>query len=61
MSKKMGKNILTIHYRKRCILVEDIECNVPIKTCHRKTQPHCVLCGRGVVTIVDKKAFINKE
>ena len=61
MSKAKGRNILTVHYNKQCILVEDIECNVPIKTRSRKTQPHCVMCGRGVVFIKENVAYINKE
>lgn len=45
LSKKHGKNILTVHYNKTCYFVENIECSVPIKTKHNKTQPHCVLKG----------------
>lgn len=60
-SRAAGKNILTIHYKKQCLLVEDIECSVPIKTRKRKTQPRCVICGRGVVNIVNNVAIITEK
>lgn len=50
-SRSAGKNILTIHYRGVCHLVEQIECSVPIKTRNRKSQPRCVLAGKGILTI----------
>lgn len=35
-SRAAGKNILTVHYMKQCILVEEIDCQVPVKTKSRK-------------------------
>ena len=59
LSKQHGKTILSIHYNKTCHFVTDIECNVPIKVRHRKTQPKCVLAGKGTITITDGKAIIS--
>jgi hypothetical protein len=59
-SKAKGRNILTIHYRGKCILVEHIECWVPTETHNRKYQPRCVLRGKGVVSIIDNQAIITK-
>lgn len=59
LSKQMGRNILSIHFDKQCHFVEELECNVPIRTHSRKTQPRCVIKGKGIVSIIDKKAVIN--
>lgn len=58
-SKVAGRNILSVHYKGQCHFVEEIECFVPVKTKSRKTQPHCVLYGRGIVNFVDNKAVIT--
>ena len=60
-SKQQGCNVLTIHYEGKCHLVHDISCHVPLATRHRKTQPHCVMAGVGVVSIEGDKAFIKGE
>ncbi len=57
-SRQQKKNVLTIHYEGACHLVNDIECRVPIHVRHRKTQPHCVMAGKGVVSIENGKAVI---
>lgn len=61
MSKAKGRNVLTVHHQKQCLLVEDIDCKVPIKTKSRKTQPHCVMCGRGVVRVINGVATITDK
>lgn len=58
-SLKRGRNVLTVHYRKRCLMVEHIDCKVPITTKHRSAQPRCVLTGKGVVTIDGNTAIIE--
>ena len=60
-SKKQNKNILTIHYKKQCHLVNDIECFVPIKVKHRNSQPYCVIHGKGYVNITNNKATIKNS
>ena len=59
MSKSSGKNILSIHYRGKCLFVEDIDCRVNIKTKTNKEQPKCVLHGYGIVTVKNQKAIIT--
>lgn len=60
-SKAAGRNILTVHYMKQCLLVEEIDCQVPVKTKSRKRQPHCVMQGKGVVNIVGNVAVITEK
>lgn len=36
---------MSVHYRKRCTLADDIICNVACSTKWNKTQPHLVLQG----------------
>lgn len=60
-SKSRGINVLTVHYKGQCILVEGIECNVPIKTKNRKDQPRCVMTGKGILKIENEIAIINGE
>lgn len=58
-SARAGRPVLTVHYRGACHLVNDIECNVPTRTRTRKTQPRCVVTGRGIVVIREGRAWIT--
>ncbi len=60
-SKKRGRNVLTVHVNKQCLLVESIDCKVPLRSKDRKAQPRCVLTGRGVVRVIDGVAVITHE
>ena len=53
------KNKMSIHFKKTCIVVDDIECNVPCETKWKKTQPNLVMQGfaRDVI-IKNNKAII---
>ena len=53
------EQVLSIHYKKQCHFVHDIVINVPTKSRQRKTQPHCVIAGKGVLTIKDNVGLIN--
>ena len=44
-SRRRGRPIMTLHHKKKCHFVELIECNVPVWTRHRKTQPVVVMAG----------------
>lgn len=57
-SRKRNRPVLTIHYKDQCILVENIECYVNVKTRVRKSQPYCVLAGKGVIHIKNGTAYI---
>lgn len=59
LSRKHNKNILTLHYGGACHFVTDIECNVPTKIRHRRTQPKCVIAGKGIIEIKNGKARID--
>lgn len=60
-SLRQKKNILTVHQSGVCHLVTGIKCNVPIETVNRKTQPRCVLRGKGVIRVVGGFAYINSK
>lgn len=46
-SRIAGSPRLSLHYRDACHIVESVDCQVPIKSRNRKTQPHCVMSGRA--------------
>jgi hypothetical protein len=60
-SLKRRRNVLTVHYQGKCHMVEAIDCQVPIKTKDRKSQPRCVMSGKGVMVVEDNKALIVPE
>lgn len=53
------KNKMSIHFKKTCIVVDDIECNVPCETKWKKRQPNLVMQGfaRDII-IKNNKAII---
>lgn len=44
-SKRQGCNVLTLHWKGKCHLVNDIVCYAPTETHKQKRQPHCVVRG----------------
>ena len=56
---KRGRPVMTVHYRGQCLMVEGIDCAVPVKTRARKQQPVMVMAGSGTVEITDGKAVIR--
>ena len=44
-SKRQGCNVLTLHWKGKCHLVNDIVCHLPTETHKQKRQPHCVVRG----------------
>lgn len=56
---KRGRPMMTVHYRNQCLLVENIDCAVPVRTRERKQQPRMVVAGTGTVTVVDGTAVIR--
>jgi hypothetical protein len=45
-SKAAGKPQLSIHFQKKCLIVDNLVCNLPVRGCIRKTQPHFVMKGK---------------
>lgn len=58
-TRKRGRPVMTVHYKGQCLMVEEIECNVPVRTRRRKQQPVMVVAGVGEVTVTDGKAVIT--
>jgi hypothetical protein len=46
-SRAMGKPVLTVHWRGKCIRVSNIQCWVPVETKFNKRQPHVVMKGKA--------------
>lgn len=36
---------MTVHFRKKCILVDDVICNTPCETKWNRSQPYLVMQG----------------
>jgi len=54
VSKKEGRNFLTLHYKGECHLVNRIVCDVSTESHDQKKQPHCIIRGwANDVTIYD--------
>lgn len=60
-SRQQGRNVLSVHWRKQCFIVHSIDCHVRSQTHDRKTQPRCVMRGRGVVRVTDGHAIITEN
>lgn len=58
-SRSAGKPQITVHTGGKCIIVDNVECNVSTKGRVRKTQPMFVVCGKGNVVIKDNVAVIE--
>ena len=54
------KRKMSIHFKNKCMVVDNIICNVPCETKWNKTQPNLVMQGyASEVTIEDNKAIIS--
>lgn len=42
---RRSDGLMSIHFKKQCIPVESVECNVPCETKRNKVQPYLVLQG----------------
>lgn len=54
-SAKQKRNVLTVHQSGICHLVHHLIVNVPVRTRNRKTQPRCVVAGKGVLTLYESE------
>lgn len=55
-----GSPKMTVHYRRRCLLVDEVQCEVPVRSRQRQSQPRVVMSGRGVVRIQGGVARITE-
>jgi hypothetical protein len=59
-SRKLGRNVLTVHFQNACHFVTGLDCRVPIATRDRKAQPRCVMAGEAsTITINNGFAVIS--
>lgn len=54
-SATAGKPKLSVHFQKKCHIVDHIECDVPCSTKHQKRQPRCVMKGAADFICITKK------
>ena len=55
-SLKFKKPKLSVHFKNTCYIVDNLKCNVPARSFHRKIQPRCVIKGMATsVTISNSK------
>lgn len=40
-----SKKKMSVHFRDKCVIVDDVKCNCPAETKWRKTQPNLILQG----------------
>lgn len=45
-SRRLRKPKMSVHFNKKCHVVDHIQCNVPARTHHMKRQPYCVMKGK---------------
>jgi len=59
-SQRLGRPVVSLHYRGKCHLVSNVVCNTPTKGRIRKVQPVFIMTGRASsVRIVDDVAYID--
>lgn len=60
-SRAAKKPIMSVHFNKKCYIVDHVNCNVASHTAHRKRQPYCVMKGKcvGVEIIGDKDSGLT--
>lgn len=59
-SQKEKKPQISIHYKSKCIIVDNLYCKVITNGKIRKTQPFFVMEGKCKnIEIIDNKAFIE--
>jgi len=54
------KNMMTVHWHKQCLIVKNVECNVPCITWWSERQPKIVMRGKAssIVIIGDTARII---
>lgn len=51
---------MTVHYKKQCLTVNDVICNVPCESKWNKSQPKLVMQGWATsLNIINGKAYIQ--
>ena len=61
VSKKEGRNFLTLHYRGKCHLVNRISCSVSTESHNQKRQPYCVIRGWANNILIAINPYDEKE
>lgn len=54
--KQKGK--MSVHFKKQCTVIKDIDCRVPVETKYNKTQPRLIMRGFCKEIIIDNDRAI---
>jgi hypothetical protein len=57
---KRSEHKMTVHFKKQCTSVSDVQCHVPVQTKWNKVQPHIVLQGFASEVIFESDKAIIK-
>lgn len=56
-SRSAKKPKISVHTKGKCHIVDNVECEVPVKgRINKRRQPHFVMAGRGVIKICGNEA-----
>lgn len=59
-SKQRGKPVISLHYMKQCLMIDNIVCSVPTQGRINKRQPYFVVTGKASdVSIKDGIAYVS--
>ena len=47
LSQKFQKVVISLHYQKQCVFVDNVVCHVPIRGRLSKRQPRFVMTGKA--------------
>jgi hypothetical protein len=53
-TQRAGKVQVSLHYQGTCYILDNIECNVPVRGRVRKTQPRFVMAGKAETVKIKK-------
>lgn len=53
-SQKAGKPQITLHASGKCLVVDNVVCNVPVAGRLRKEQPRFVMAGKAANIVIDQ-------
>jgi hypothetical protein len=54
-SRAAKKPLMSVHFNKKCHIVDHVQCMVPCATFHRKIQPFCVMKGKCSSVVINRR------
>lgn len=60
-SQMAGRPKMTVHYERKCHVVDGVCCSVPVRSRERSSQPRMVMSGRGLMRVRNGVAYITEK